>query len=996
MLRLTFPIRSLLDVILPWIPRALILSFAFSIPLQAQSTWTGTAAGGSERWNRPGNWDNLLPPILPIQDGVFQDTTGNTNVEVRGFFGTPTIVVPRTLTFTNVADAYSINIITGSELRPQTIELNGSGDVTLFGPGLFRSQILSGNVLTINGTGSSLFTVAAALSDGLLGAPTTLRHDRSDGITVLNTASTFTGGTELLAGTLLLGDDSALGTGPLTISAMTTLGTSGVPVDLSVPVTILGDFSVRSGSDDLELTGPIDLGTAPLTVTLAEDGSFLCFAGPLSGASSLTLLLGSGASSGTVVLCGPDNNSFPGPLIIGNGVEAQLQKDPGILALAGDLIIQNGGFLQVFEDLAQIAPTATVTVDGTLEFFRLGLAGSETASFAELNGAGTITNTLTGATLEVGSGLFSGVITDSGISGGELSLVKSGTGTLTLTGANTYNGTTTVNGGALVVNGSLGNTIVTIGNGATLGGSGSILGPVTVLAGGTLSPGTSPGILTVGALTLSPGSTTIFEINGLTPGLQHDQIVVTGTANLDGTVQLLFGGGFTPSDGASFTLLQAGAVNGQFANFTSNLGAVFSLNLIYDPTTVQLLVTLTQQNYTLFALNQNQFNVAANLDTFSRTGQMPELITLLNSLDAAHLASALQQISPEALGAMDRMARHYNRAQGRNLFNRLSEWRISGGGIAGTVSTSSLRLMDWAAQPLYAGTRMRDYTPVSLDSVANPSWSLFASGTGQFGDINGDGNGTGYDFQTGGMTVGADKNLGAILGGQVVAGIYAGYAGSEAKIDNSGGRIEANGGKFGVFGSWVNEGLYANAQVGGGVTNYDTRRNVLGQRQTGEVQGYEFTTETALGYEWTCGGWRFGPEGSLAYDYVGIERFTESGGLAPLTVLDRDLHSLQTRLGWTATYEYLGNHGWWLRPGVNLSWAHEFLKVENAIDARLASGAGGVFQGIPTKVGRDTAIAGASLTLGQGQSWNAWIAYEAEAGHRILVHSINAGAAIKF
>jgi uncharacterized protein with beta-barrel porin domain len=79
-----------------------------------------------------------------------------------------------------------------------------------------------------------------------------------------------------------------------------------------------------------------------------------------------------------------------------------------------------------------------------------------------------------------------------------------------------------------------------------------------------------------------------------------------------------------------------------------------------------------------------------------------------------------------------------------------------------------------------------------------------------------------------------------------------------------------------------------------------------------------------------------------------------------------------------------------------VSWAHEFLSTAESIDARFASGAGGIFTTQPTQVGRDTAIAGASLTFGQGTGWSAWLAYEAEAGDRLQAHTINAGAKIKF
>ncbi len=80
------------------------------------------------------------------------------------------------------------------------------------------------------------------------------------------------------------------------------------------------------------------------------------------------------------------------------------------------------------------------------------------------------------------------------ISGGapSSSLHKSGSGTMTLTGANTYQGETVVTGGTLFVNGDQSNAHgnVTVSNsGTTLGGTGIIGGPVTVNSGANIAPG---------------------------------------------------------------------------------------------------------------------------------------------------------------------------------------------------------------------------------------------------------------------------------------------------------------------------------------------------------------------------------------------------------------------------------------------------------------------------------------------------------------------------
>lgn len=154
--------------------------------------------------------------------------------------------------------------------------------------------------------------------------------------------------------------------------------------------------------------------------------------------------------------------------------------------------------------------------------------------------------------LETGGNDFSmevaGMIQDGGANGGTGgSLTKTGIGTLTLSGANTYTGATSVNVGALLVNGSLAAaSTVNVASGATLGGTGAANGAVAIAGSGILAPGVGPGTLTVGSLTLANTSLVNYELGapGVVGGPLNDLTIVNGNLTLDGVLNITDSGGF--------------------------------------------------------------------------------------------------------------------------------------------------------------------------------------------------------------------------------------------------------------------------------------------------------------------------------------------------------------------------------------------------------------------------------------------------------------------
>lgn len=452
--------------------------------------------------------------------------------------------------------------------------LNVASGLTLAGS-VFLSDdnTTTGRGLTI--TGYAPTTISGVIANNNSGntIAATLTYSGTSTLT-LSGANTYSGGTTLNSGTLQLGTSSTgsvtngpVGTGTLTLNGGTLSSNVGDLItvrSIANAIVFAGDvtFGTNTNFGALSLSGAGTLTSPFRTLTFIADVTYSGNIGESGGSFGITK-----AGDGTLILSGV--NTYSGGTTINAGL-LELKSTSALGSTSGSLTV-NGGILDLD---GQSISVGNLTGSSGKIWNNGPLAGSSTA-------------TLTIGTGNNGGGNYAGIIEDNNPGSGltsKVAVTKTGTGTITLSGANTYTGATTVNGGTLLINGSTAaGSAVTVNNTGTLGGTGTVSGTVDVKSGGTLSPGTSPGTLHTGALTLENGSA--FAVD-LTAALGNDLVVAPsvtlGAVVLGPGLSLNISG--ILSIGQQFFIVNntgASAVSGVFAQGATITSGGYTLTIDY-------------------------------------------------------------------------------------------------------------------------------------------------------------------------------------------------------------------------------------------------------------------------------------------------------------------------------------------------------------------------------------------------------------------------------
>jgi autotransporter-associated beta strand protein len=392
------------------------------------------------------------------------------------------------------------------------------------------------NNVTVNGGSNSFLSFNN--SAGFYSGTITLNADANIGLrNWYNYAAAINGtvsGSLQGAGGIILNRGTSVTAAVLTLSGVNTYS-GNTTINTGTTLTVSGTGQLGSGSyagNIINNGGYIHTSTANQILSGIISGSGTVAA----QAASVLTLSGANTYSGKTTINGggvvnvTSFNSVNGgtPLFVSSSLGSPTTIPNGTIDMTGNLgnaTIVYSGTGEITDRVINLAAGASAGQIAILDQSGSGLL--KFTSSVTATGVQPHTLALQGSTS--GTGEFAGVIVDNSVVN-LTSVSKDGSGTWTLSGSNIYTGPTNINAGTLLVQGvNSGGGAVTVFFNATLGGNGSVAGPVTANAGGTVSPGASIGTLTLGSLTLN--GSLLAQYDGSALPNQIDMLVVSG--NLD-------------------------------------------------------------------------------------------------------------------------------------------------------------------------------------------------------------------------------------------------------------------------------------------------------------------------------------------------------------------------------------------------------------------------------------------------------------------------------
>jgi len=844
----------------------------------------------------------------------------------------------------------------------------------------------------------------------------------ADGQAVTNQdASRQTFSADVVAG----GDLSIVaGSGGFSFTNLTMAGGSTVSFDTGSASSYV--TGVLSGASSLAVTGG---GTLILTGSNTYSGGTTVTAGTLTGTT--TSLQGGIANNAAVVFDQAVDGTYAGAMT-GTGTLTKLGTGNVTLSgangytggttvtagtLTGTTTSLQGGIANnaavVFDQAVDGTYAGAMTGAGTLTKLGTGnvtLSGANGYSGGTTVTAGTLTGTTTSLQGDIANnaavvfdqavdGTYAGAMTGTG------TLTKLGTGNVTLSGASTYTGTTTVTAGTLVVDGTSGTGLLTVANGATVMGTGTVGG--NLQSDGTTAPGNSIGTLDVaGDYVLGATGTLDVEIAKVGGSPESDLVNATGSATLENGSTIEVTDISAPGDEVltdeDYTIITAaGGVTDNGASITSN-----SAFLSFTAAVAGNDYVLTAHRQTALAAvadSKNNRRVAMALDADSTTavGNYAAMINSLLLLDAGTFNRQVRLLSGEPhFGMSDVATRSGDRTAG-SIRRYLSGRRQGPVGMAAAVKTQqamSPAIASAADDPTFLAMVVAEAEKAEKRSAARPQpvnrqWQVTALPFGDFYSRQSTGNQIGYRAYTSGVTVAIDRDLSE----KAIVGLHTSYGHSEVSLRKGAGDGTVDSIRIGPHGTLFDDNAFLEASVSYGVhmTNVDRDVIVGGLERTAESDyvAHDVTAEVGGGYTMNLWGWDVTPAAAVYYTVYHRPGFNESGaGGANLSVERETSQSLRSDLELSVTKVFECGSAK-IMPEVYGGWRHEYCG-HDSLSARFRQGVTGF--SIDNDTIRDKAYFGLGVSVLLREDLSLYVQYEGSVSPSDTANSIAVGAGWRF
>ena len=632
----------------------------------------------------------------------------------------------------------------------------------------------------------------------------------------------------------------------------------------------------------------------------------------------------------------------------------------------GETQVADGGTVIVDEDAALGGADAILRLnDGVLQ-----IAGTEMNRLGRdvvLEGAG--------GTLDIVE--ETNLVTAAGVISGTGALTKAGVGALNLTRVNSYTGVTNVNAGYLFVNGSIASSsLTTVGDGATLAGSGTI-GTAVVANGGTLSPGNSIGTLTVaGDLTFARGA--VYKVDVDPDGTESDLVDVTGTAALDGGSVAHIGADGDYNLRSSYTILSAGELEGRFEDVTSNF-AFLTPDLLYDYDLGRVDLTLARndRNFASAAETRNQTATARGIESIGieAENQIYDAIALLPD-DGDLIRTSFDQLS----GEIHATAKSVLIGDSHIVRDAVSD-RIRA--AFGGVGASDGPVMAYG----------RDGAALVAPSEAQGAAATWSHAFGSWGSLDGDRNAAGADTSTGGFLLGVDTAAFDSLR----FGFLAGSSHSSFDTDDRSSSGSSDNYHLALYAGTQWGRLGFRSGLAYTLHDIDTNRSVaIPGFSDGLKGGYDAHSLQAfgeLGYRIDTAAASFEPFVNLSHVSLHTDSYAEQGGAAALNSSSKSTDTTFAMLGLHASTGFR-LAGLSAKARGMIGWRHAFGHTIPHSTHIFAGSEAFTIAGAP--VARNAAVIETGFDLNLANSATLGLAYQGQFGGDVQNNSVNARLRVRF